>query len=36
MKRLTVALCALATLSACAKRPDAIVPVDIPMAAYAN
>lgn len=27
--------CALA-LTACAKRPDAIVPVDIPMAAYTN
>ncbi|MDT6940772.1 hypothetical protein RI570_11495 [Brucella pseudogrignonensis] len=24
------------TASACAKRPDAIVPVDIPMAAYTN
>lgn len=23
-------------VSACAKRPDAIVPVDIPMAAYSN
>ncbi|SHL75477.1 hypothetical protein [Roseibium suaedae] len=32
-------LCAAAAalvLSSCAKRPDAIVPVDIPMAAYTN
>lgn len=31
-----VALMAAAALAACAKRPDAIVPVDIPMAAYTN
>ncbi|MCM2443129.1 hypothetical protein HGO34_25850 [Agrobacterium vitis] len=31
-----VALVALAAISSCAKRPDAIVPVDIPMAAYTN
>jgi len=29
-------LIAAAALTACAKRPDAIVPVDIPMAAYTN
>ena len=32
-KYLAVALAA-ATVTSCAKRPDAIVPVDIPMAAY--
>ncbi|RCS21352.1 hypothetical protein DUT91_24725 [Phyllobacterium salinisoli] len=30
------ALALSASLVACAKRPDAIVPVDIPMAAYTN
>lgn len=34
-KIVRVGLC-LAALSGCAKRPDAIVPVDIPIAAYAN
>ncbi|MDI6025605.1 hypothetical protein QBK99_05230 [Corticibacterium sp. UT-5YL-CI-8] len=29
-------LAAALALNACAKRPDAIVPVDIPMAAYGN
>jgi hypothetical protein len=33
IRYLTVALAAAAATS-CAKRPDAIVPVDIPMAAY--
>ena len=33
--RLIVLASALALVS-CAKRPDAIVPVDIPMAAYSN
>jgi hypothetical protein len=27
---------ALVAMTGCAKRPDAIVPVDIPMAAYSN
>lgn len=36
MKRLIFTLAAVLALSACAKRPDAIVPVDIPMAAYSN
>jgi hypothetical protein len=36
MKKAILAAAALAALSSCAKRPDAIVPVDIPMAAYAN
>ena len=36
MKKVILAAAALAALSSCAKRPDAIVPVDIPMAAYAN
>lgn len=36
MKRLMVALFVLAASSSCAKRPDAIVPVDIPMAVYNN
>lgn len=33
IKLAAIALAAIAT-SSCAKRPDAIVPVDIPMAAY--
>ncbi|MHB0952013.1 MAG: hypothetical protein ACYC10_08790 [Allorhizobium sp.] len=33
MKRL---ICFAAALEGCAKRPSAIVPVDIPMAAYTN
>lgn len=36
MKFRLFALAAVLALSACAKRPDAIVPVDIPMAAYTN
>lgn len=36
MRNMTIALIALLPLAACAKRPDAIVPVDIPMAAYSN
>ena len=36
MKKLFVAAASIAALSSCAKRPDAIVPVDIPMAAYSN
>lgn len=36
MKKLIVAASVVAALSSCAKRPDAIVPVDIPMAAYSN
>ncbi|QFI65240.1 hypothetical protein EKH55_0366 [Sinorhizobium alkalisoli] len=31
-----IALAATLAISSCAKRPDAIVPVDIPMAAYSN
>ncbi|KPF47051.1 hypothetical protein [Rhizobium sp. AAP43] len=34
MKKLVLAAATLAALSSCAKRPDAIVPVDIPMAVY--
>lgn len=34
-KKIFVAL-ALLPLAACAKRPDAIVPTEIPMAAYSN
>lgn len=33
-KKLILAAATLAALSSCAKRPDAIVPVDIPMAVY--
>lgn len=36
MKKAILAAATLAALSSCAKRPDAIVPVDIPMAAYSN
>ncbi|SKA31006.1 hypothetical protein [Consotaella salsifontis] len=37
MKKQIIALVALAaTVSSCAKRPDAIVPVEVPMAAYGN
>lgn len=36
MKFYTTALAILLAASGCAKRPDAIVPVDIPMAAYTN
>lgn len=34
-KHLILAACAM-TLASCAKRPDAIVPTEIPMAAYSN
>lgn len=34
--RVAPCIVALLAFSACAKRPDAIVPVDIPMAAYSN
>lgn len=34
--KIVVALALSAVSVACAKRPDAIVPVDIPMAAYTN
>lgn len=36
MYRLMIVLSALALLNACAKRPDAIIPVSIPVASYAN
>jgi hypothetical protein len=36
MKTYIVSLAAALALTACAKRPDAIVPADIPMAAYTN
>jgi hypothetical protein len=36
MQRFIIVAVALAALSSCAKRPDAIVPVDIPMSAYSN
>lgn len=36
MKKMLVAVAVLAAVSSCAKRPDAIVPVDIPMAVYQN
>ena len=36
MKKLIIAASILAALASCAKRPDAIVPVDIPMAAYSG
>lgn len=36
MKIQIVTLAALLAVSGCAKRPDAIVPVDIPMAAYTS
>ena len=34
--KLILALSLIVFSVACAKRPDAIVPVDIPMAAYSN
>ena len=34
MKRIVVAMAALAVTAGCAKRPDAIAPVAIPMEAY--
>jgi hypothetical protein len=36
MKYQIITLAVALTLTACAKRPDAIVPVEIPMAAYTN
>ncbi|MBB4351817.1 hypothetical protein [Aliirhizobium cellulosilyticum] len=36
MKTKVIMLALALALSACAKRPDAIVPADIPMAAYTN
>lgn len=36
MKKIVTLLVAGLALTACAKRPDAIVPVDVPMAAYSN
>lgn len=36
MKKIILTAAILAAASSCAKRPDAIVPVDIPMAAYGN
>ncbi|WFU06602.1 hypothetical protein QA648_27695 (plasmid) [Rhizobium sp. CB3171] len=36
MKFKIFAVIALLPLAACAKRPDAIVPTEIPMAAYSN
>jgi hypothetical protein len=36
MNKKIFAVIALLPLAACAKRPDAIVPTDIPMAAYSN
>ena len=36
MNRKLLAVVALLPVTACAKRPDAIVPVDIPMAAYSG
>ncbi|PDS85438.1 hypothetical protein E0H54_27010 [Rhizobium leguminosarum bv. viciae] len=35
-KKIIIAFAATAALAGCAKRPDAIVQVDIPMAAYTN
>lgn len=36
MNRTILAVIVVMTISGCAKRPSAIVPVDIPMAAYTN
>lgn len=36
MNRLILTSILLVTVTSCAKRPDAIVPVDIPMAVYNN
>ena len=36
MKIRIIVLAATLAVAGCAKRPDAIVPVDIPMAAYSN
>lgn len=36
MKKLLISVAILLSVASCAKRPDAIVPVDIPMAAYTN
>lgn len=34
--KIVIAVALAACVTSCAKRPDAIVPVDIPMAAYQN
>lgn len=34
--KILLSVAVAAALTSCAKRPDAIVPVDIPMAAYSN
>ncbi|MEJ8307420.1 hypothetical protein [Agrobacterium larrymoorei] len=36
MKKILTLLVSGLAVAACAKRPDAIVPVDVPMAAYSN
>ncbi|EJB07928.1 hypothetical protein Rleg9DRAFT_6951 [Rhizobium leguminosarum bv. trifolii WSM597] len=36
MNKIIIAFAAIAGLAGCAKRPDAIVQADIPMAAYTN
>ena len=36
MKRLVFSTCALLVIAGCAKRADAIAPVEIPIAAYSN
>lgn len=36
MKRALILACASIAVTACAKRPDAIAPATIPMAAYSN
>jgi type IV pilus biogenesis protein CpaD/CtpE len=36
MNKIIIAFAAAAALAGCAKRPDAIVQADIPMAAYTN
>lgn len=36
MKGKTLVILACAVMAGCAKRPDAIVPADIPIAAYSN
>lgn len=36
MNKIIIAFAAAAAVASCAKRPDAIVQVDIPMAAYTN
>ena len=36
MKRVLSIVCVGLAIAGCAKRPDAILPVDVPMAAYGN